>query len=69
MRFGIVLIPLFLIFSSVTNGISKDEEFLEPIPVISVAAVGDILMGITYPSGTGDGDRWESTLALQIYIT
>jgi poly-gamma-glutamate capsule biosynthesis protein CapA/YwtB (metallophosphatase superfamily) len=50
MRFRIVLIPLSLIFFSVVNGIPKDEESLEPIPVISVAAVGDIMMGADYPS-------------------
>jgi poly-gamma-glutamate capsule biosynthesis protein CapA/YwtB (metallophosphatase superfamily) len=50
MRFVIVLIPLFLVFCSITNGISKDGEFVEPIPIVSIAAVGDIMMGTTYPS-------------------
>jgi len=50
MRFRIVLIPLSLIFFSVVNGIPKDEESLEPIPVITVTAVGDIMMGTDYPS-------------------
>src|SRR4030042_1077275 len=50
MRFRIVLIPLSLIFFSVVNGITKDEESLETTPVITVTAVGDIMMGTDYPS-------------------
>src|SRR4030043_678603 len=50
MRFRIVLIPLSLIFFSVVNGIPKDEESLETTPVITVTAVGDIMMGTDYPS-------------------
>jgi poly-gamma-glutamate capsule biosynthesis protein CapA/YwtB (metallophosphatase superfamily) len=50
MKFRMILIQLALTFVFVTEGIPNDEELLEPIPVISVAAVGDIMMGTTYPS-------------------
>jgi poly-gamma-glutamate capsule biosynthesis protein CapA/YwtB (metallophosphatase superfamily) len=49
MRLKIVLIQVALTLIFVTDGIPNDEELLEPIPIISVAAVGDIMMGTTYP--------------------
>jgi poly-gamma-glutamate capsule biosynthesis protein CapA/YwtB (metallophosphatase superfamily) len=43
------LIQVAFTFLLVTEGIPNDEEPSEPIPVISIAAVGDIMMGTTYP--------------------
>jgi hypothetical protein len=50
MIFGMALIPICLALFTVANGVANDKEVVQSIPVISVVAVGDILMGTTYPS-------------------
>ena len=49
MRLRMILIQVAFTLLLVTEGIPNDEEPSEPIPVISIAAVGDIMMGTTYP--------------------
>jgi poly-gamma-glutamate capsule biosynthesis protein CapA/YwtB (metallophosphatase superfamily) len=51
MKFGkMVLISLGLILIPITNGVTKSEKSFKPTPMITVAAVGDIMMGTDYPS-------------------
>jgi poly-gamma-glutamate capsule biosynthesis protein CapA/YwtB (metallophosphatase superfamily) len=50
MRFRIAWIASLLIFCPIVNATSEDEASLATTPVITVAAVGDIMMGTDYPS-------------------
>jgi poly-gamma-glutamate capsule biosynthesis protein CapA/YwtB (metallophosphatase superfamily) len=50
LRFKIVWIASFLIFCPIMNATSGNEASLATTPVITVAAVGDIMMGTDYPS-------------------
>lgn len=50
MRFRIAWIAPLLIFCPIVNATSEDEASLATTPVITVAAVGDIMMGTDYPS-------------------
>lgn len=50
MKVKVVAISLFLFFLPAMDGILKGEEPVVPEPVITIAAVGDIMMGTDYPS-------------------
>jgi poly-gamma-glutamate capsule biosynthesis protein CapA/YwtB (metallophosphatase superfamily) len=50
LRFKIVWIASFLIFCPIMNATSGNEASLATTPVITVAAIGDIMMGTDYPS-------------------
>ena len=50
MRFRIAWIAPLLIFCPMMNATSENEVSLATSPVITVAAVGDIMMGTDYPS-------------------
>jgi len=46
----VILIALCLILIPITNGVTKSDKPFNPTPMITVAAVGDVMMGTDYPS-------------------